>query len=501
MRFAVVRIVALAAWLSMPGWVAAAPAASGPAMDCRGSVTALAMQGYKCSCSAGKLSCGSAGAKSHSKSSSSAASMKAAMVGGILGGLLESMMAVPRNNSAGQYNTLLEQHQLTAKAARQAEQWRQSQDREFLAGRETLVGSFKQPGGSQGRTVEGNLDFKTLDGEMETQAANAERMFDTPGGLPKPEDSGQVAIAGATPFFGDTLPEGDLRLLVHPEGDPRIVNLRNAVAYVADNLKKETSRSNKLPPGRAVGEPIIEQPDCAGLTKRLSSYTTQRNKFHKTILLAKSQVDEWQTMNRTALVNAAKDGVEYFTGNLLENLSHRGKAAERLQGIYTQNASKMAGEGVNILALEGKIQRLQQIASAGKLAGVGASVNDWQTLLKHGTSALLLQLNASNEDLKDILDDPLLQQYIESERPELKTALDISKIAAGHQVFGKWVAKRLPLIAGVELGINQTYNGTQWLLSFNRLVKAHQINGQVMDSARSLQQRIEETRNAMSQCP
>ncbi len=41
---------------------------------------------------------------------------------------------------------------------------------------------------------------------------------------------------------------------------------------------------------------------------------TQRDEYHKTILLVRSQVDEWQTMNRTALVNAAKDGVEYFTG-------------------------------------------------------------------------------------------------------------------------------------------------------------------------------------------
>ncbi|MBN1906624.1 MAG: hypothetical protein JW927_16195 [Deltaproteobacteria bacterium] len=36
--------------------------------------------------------------------------------------------------------------------------------------------------------------------------------------------------------------------------------------------------------------------------------------------------------------------------------------------------------------------------------------------------------------------------------------LDISRIAASANVFGKWVAKKMPVVTGIELAINQLYN-------------------------------------------
>jgi phage shock protein A len=298
--------------------------------------------------------------------------------------------------------------------------------------------------------------------------------------------------------------EADLRLLVEPEKDPRVVDLRSAGTYVVGNLKKDASSrgatSNPSKP-RGDGEPIIAPPDCQGLARKLNGYIAQRSRFHKTILQAQGQLDDWEATNHKALVNAAKDGIEYFTGNLLESLANRGKAAERLQMIYTRNASKMAEEGVDILALEAKIRRLNTISSAGHVAEVTSSINDWQSFIKDGMSSLIMQLNGSNDEVKQILEDPKLQKYFESESPELKTLLDISKLAAAHKVFGKWVARRLPIIGGVEIGIKQLYNGTEWATSFYMMAEANNINGKVMDSARSLQKRIDDTRIELQACP
>jgi len=115
-------------------------------MDCEGSVQALAMQGYNCSCAGGQLNCGGSSVKGHTHSDS--ANLNAMLVGGIVEGMLSSMFAPPKKNSNWQ-DSLLEQHDAAARAARQAEEWRQSRDDEFQAGRGNMMGAFKQLEGAQ----------------------------------------------------------------------------------------------------------------------------------------------------------------------------------------------------------------------------------------------------------------------------------------------------------------------------------------------------------------
>lgn len=54
---------------------------------------------------------------------------------------------------------------------------------------------------------------------------------------------------------------------------------------------------------------------------------------------------------------AAKDGPEYFTGQLLESAGRRGEAADRLEEIYRKNARQMMQEGMDTAAIEAKIKR------------------------------------------------------------------------------------------------------------------------------------------------
>ncbi|MFA6464836.1 MAG: hypothetical protein WCT30_03705, partial [Desulfurivibrionaceae bacterium] len=283
------------------------------------------------------------------------------------------------------------------------------------------------------------------------------------------------------------------------------VDLRNATAYVAKNLKNEGATpapgTTKPRDGRADGKPITKAPDCAKLNQKLQGFLTQRDKFSNTINLAQEQLSTWQEANRNALLQAAKDGIEYFTGQLLERMDKRGEAAERLQRIYEKKAAQMAQDGLDVAVIQAKIERLKVFSSAGKIAELTGNINDWQTFIKDGMSALMAQLTSSNQDINGMLDDPRMQKYFETEAPELKAMLDISKLAASNKVFGKWVAKKVPVIAGVELAINQSYNGLDWLLSFKRMTEANKINGKVLHAAKSLQQHIDETSWALQDCP
>jgi hypothetical protein len=324
--------------------------------------------------------------------------------------------------------------------------------------------------------------------------------FDTPSDQTVGSDA--VTIGKATPFFGDTMPLEDIQLLVNPENDPRVVDLREAKTYVVENLKEvdDPNRDTMTPDARDDGNPIIEKTDCAKLSRQLKGYVDQRARFQKTIDLAQSQVDTWQAANRNAMLNVALDGVNYFTGQLLEGMARRGKAAARLEQIYEQNAGRMAKDGINIKEIEAKINNLKRLSSAGEMAELIGNISDWNNFLENGVSGLVSQMADTNRDIEQMLENPEMRAYLGEAESELNALLDISKIAASNAVFGKWVAKKIPIVAGIELAVNQTYNAMDWLLSFNRIMDANNINGKVLDTAKRIQKNINDTAIELKGC-
>jgi hypothetical protein len=160
----------------------------------------------------------------------------------------------------------------------------------------------------------------------------------------------------------------------------------------------------------------------------------------------------------------------------------------------------MAKEGVDTARITQKIERLKVLSTSGQAAELASNLNDWQTFAKDGLSSLMARLTSSDGEFHDLLNDPELAKYLTTEAPGLNALLDMSKLAVSSKVFGKWVARKLPLIAGIEISIKQVYNATDWCLSFQRITEANEINGKVLNAARSLQQSIDDTRLAYSAC-
>ncbi len=479
------------------------PEASGPTMDCEGTIRAWVLSGYyrpgDCHCENGRPVCNKSpsGAKSSgSKAAHHSAQMKAMIVGTIFESLLTSLFATDTSNSQA---ALAAQQQAAALAAQQAAAAQRAQAAAAQAEYERMMRSYKQLDGTQGAAFktlsDSSLAMKSLDGDAETLAANARKPFDTALALqspPLPETTGN-----STPFFGDTMPIEDIQTLVNPEKDPRVVDLGKAVSYVVDSIKNDSAKieeSIKPYDGNGNGEPITRDPACSKIADKLNRFIKQRANFQKTINFSQEQYATWKTANRNALLNAAKDGLEYFTGQLLDGLSKREKVADRLQEIATQ----MAQDGLNISEIQARIDRLRTVSSIAKST---SNTMDWQTFMKDGISGLLNQLTSSNNEIQEMFQDPKMQKYFEKDSPELSVLLDISKIAAANKVFGKWVLKKVPLIAAIELSINQTYNALDWYLSFTHIVKANKINGEVLYAAKSLQKHIDDTSLELRECP
>lgn len=429
----------------------------------------------------------------------------------IIGAVFESLFSSMNSGDSQKQNgidALMQQQQnrnlATQQAAALAQAEQLLQERRFEQQKKMLLPSFKQ---LEGAAPSGYKDssgvsmaYKSPDNPLETLSANARQPFDSANSVAT-DDTG--VPAPATVFFGDSMPQIDLQRLVNPDSDPRIVDLHEAVNFVAQNLKSaEALRAAKAAaPDREQGQtpkPTVEQ--CARLETKLHGFVTQRAKFQKTIVLAQDQWMTWHDANSNALINQAKDGLEYFVGNYLEVLSKRGLAAERYRRILEKNAASMTRDGIDVAALMAKIDRLQATSAVGQVAGAAIEGNTWQTFVKDGASSLVTQLSSSNDEIKDMLQDPRLQRYLNTEAPELNTLLDISKIAAESKVFGKWVARKMPVVALAEISTKTIYNGTDWLLSLNRIMESNKINGQILSSAQSLQRHIDETAGLLQPC-
>lgn len=334
------------------------------------------------------------------------------------------------------------------------------------------------------------IGFKSLGSEMDAMAANARAPFDTPAAPSAPPPP----ITGApTGFFGDTMPMAQVKFLVEPANDPRVVDLRKAKKFVVDSIKQPLDRGDQ-------GQPAWTGPnkaECHAMQVKINGFIQQQNKFHQTILLANDQVEVWEEANRQALINAAKEGLEFYAGQFMQTLARRGELAEKMTLRLEQRRAQMLADGVDVAAIEAKIARLRATAKLGKPAGVVSDANDWQVFLKDGVSAALNQMTSSN---REIFDDPVIRRYLNTDAPEVQTLADISQLAASAGVFGRWVARKMPHVALASFATNQIYNGADWLNAYYRLAEAHQINGKVADAAKSLQRKIDDTRIALKQC-
>ena len=435
------------------------------------------------------------------------------VVGSIFQGVISSIFSSNSGNAQRLQDAKQKEAAMMAqKAAEQAAEQQRIIEANAQAEYDKMMESYKQLDGAQELNQKTlgtvDLDFKNLNGEAEQLSSDARKQFEVSGKAPVTTQVTPTPvatpIAGGTPFFGDAMPVEDLQTLTNPEDNPNVVDLRASKKFVAKKIDDDTplivGLLKKMEP-EGNGEPIIQKPDCIKLYKQLKGYLNQRVQFQKTIDLSQNELDIWETANRNAMINAAKDGIEYFTGQLLEGLTNRGKAADRLQQIYDENLIEMSISDINIVEVQKKINKLREISSAGHIAELANNMHDWQTFIKDGMSSLITNLSASNNEITDMLEDPKMKGFFETESPELSTLLDLSKIAASNKVFGKWVAKKIPIIAGIEISIKQTYNALDWILSYNRIVKAQKINGGVMETAKYIQQNIDDTYAALSDCP
>lgn len=408
----------------------------------------------------------------------------------VMQGVLDAMINPSQPPKGNLDDVLAAQQQAEALKAQQAA-------RAKAANSPTFRVLQSQAGGYKGAST-GSLALKGVDDDLTTLAAQSREPFDTAGNDTDGTGKALVEIEAPTPFFGDTMSEADLRLLVEPEDDPRVVDLRDAQTFIVASIKSDEDARQM--PAETVAKPKLNHEECLTLKNKLGSFLKQREKFAQTIDLAAGELDLWEKRNSESLTNFAMEGIQHYLGSFQDYLTRRGMAADRLLGIYAKNANKMAKEGIDVATLATRMQALKRISTAGQLSTLSTQGQEWSGFLKDGLSGFIASMSEDNAAMEASLADPKIGQYFESEMPAIRAALDLTKIASGAEVFGKWAARKMPIVAGCELAVNQSYNALDWAMSFNRMIRAHDIYGNALNSAKKIQGQITEMRLAMNSC-
>jgi hypothetical protein len=188
-----------------------------PSMDCEGTIRAGEISGYykrgQCRCVRGQVVCEQPSGKKKSSSRMSSNDINNMVVGMMFQSMLTAMFT---DNKAHEQETLAaklkadaEKQKAAALAALQAAEAKRMAEAEH----QKMMQSYKKLDGTNDAGFkslsQSDLNFKTLDGETETLAANARTSFDAPLAL----------------------------------NDPRVVDLRDAQTYVVGNLKKDDGKT------------------------------------------------------------------------------------------------------------------------------------------------------------------------------------------------------------------------------------------------------------------
>ena len=376
---------------------------------------------------------------------------------------------------------------------------------------ENMMKLYKPVPGSQTleiKTLEeggADLDFKTLNGDAEQMAAEARSPFDTPGisnSFPELKDG--------TDFFGIPVSSPDFQTLVDTDNDPNIVDLTNANNYIKENIAKEEISKTESPKKEDAVQPKKELPEgyCRNLQLKLSGFTETRTKFQKTINLTQGELNKWKQQNNDALWNAAKSGASLITDIFLKHLDLRKNSAVDIKKYLTSlplgNTSGVTDNYIKILD-----QVINYRYNLPKTAENIKKAAEYAFLLRDATQLMAEEIAKSDQEVTAMLHDDKFKVLLNTGNPG---------VDAGQFVFGKVAdvflegpllkdklvsafSKTMPIVAWCQFAVDQTYNATDWILSYKRICDLNSVSGKETEAAQYIQSKIFETQNLMKECP
>lgn len=375
---------------------------------------------------------------------------------------------------------------------------------------EKMMQLYKPVPGSQSLEVKtldstADLDFKTLDGKAEQMSADARRQFESSG-----NDHSLPEIKDGNDFFGIPVSSPEFQTLVNTENDPNIVDLTKANNYINENIAKEASPKvenlKKDDPAKVKKE--LPEGYCSSLQNKLSGFIETRAKFQKTINLTQNELNKWKEQNNAALWNAAKSGVSLVTDIFLKHLDLRkNNATDIKKYLEALPLGKTPGVTDNYMKILDQVINYKY--NLPKTAENIKKAADYAYLLRDATQIMAEEIAKSDKDVASMLNDPKFKSLLNTGNPEVDAGqFTTGKIAEvfleGPVLKEKLVSafsKTMPIVAWCQFAVDQTYNATDWILSYKNICDLNSVSGKETESAQYLQNKIFETQSLLKECP
>ena len=418
------------------------------------------------------------------------------IAGTVMQSLLSSLFSGPSPQQ--QQQKLLQQQQQQQLLLQQQMQQQKIKDSIDNALYLKLKGSYKKVEGSQ------KLDFKNLNGDMETMSAAAREPFDA-----KLVITGGDNNAAATNFFGTKMPVTNIQTLVYPEKDPVIADVEKTNQYLKEKMKADSIKKADLEKQQAAKKSV----ECETLQKRYDSYISQREKFQKTINLTDNELSEWKKKNTEALKNAAWSGVDVVLGTkvfgdigVFKKIEKRGEEAEKVKQRLLPYMDQLRLKGVDVdnylKTLNARIFNKDFVNNAEKFK----DAMEYDAFVRDGMQAGVEKVFGTDSAYQHIMQDPNVQLVLNDNHPEVDAESFIASKGLEKLLKSQFLNNllkfdnRIPYINYAQFAVDEIYNATDFILSYKNIVQQREVQGKELQSAMNLQMQIDKMYDQLKTC-
>lgn len=299
-----------------------------------------------------------------------------------------------------------------------------------------------------------------------------------------------------TNFFGYTMPFENIQTLVNPETNENIADVFLSKKFMEQKVSADSLKISQL----FLKSASETQSICFDFVQRLKSSLDQRNQFYKLVIKNKQLIDIWSSANKVAMEKATQEGLKEYANQLSINFFNKETAADKLQAVLDKYSKIMAKHGVNVDSLQVKINDLRVLYSTKNLANLVSKMNNWQDFIVNEIPEMQLNLQDTSITINEIFEDKNIQKYLQTDKQAIEQLMDNSSILFINSELTKWATKKLPKMGLVALSTAQTYKGYDWQASLQQLLTSQQINGGMLDTAKYIQNNIDNSYNHLSDC-
>ena len=379
---------------------------------------------------------------------------------------------------------------------------------------DNLMNSSKSLSGSE------SLDFKSLDGDMETMRKQAADQFEpkpTGNTLNSPSSGNTLNTpTGGNNFFGEPVSEVDFQTLVEPESNAVYLDIKTAVASTDEYFENEKLAVKII--GQALsenrGEPIIEKPDCKALNEKLTRYRSDMVRFHAWNSATLTELEKWEKQNNDAFWNAVTDGASSAFGVFLDYLDDTRSSATRIKKVLETNEAKYLKDKVftpeDIIKYKKLLDQRITLCNVTQLAKETMKPWDYVNLARNLLQGTTEKLSKSDGECMKII-DVLKEEELLSGTPwvdagQFLTGAIINKFMDDPSVLIKpnsliKGALKVPYVTIAQLAVDEAYNITDMLTSFANITTLRDADGKASEAVKKIQTDMDNIKIQLKNCP